>query len=78
MAIPFALFFGTLLGRGMSDYYGAYFISLVMALGISLTLWMTEFGLMPVLERRGIVGKDSPGFLVAIYYVVAAVIGTYL
>lgn len=77
-AIPFALFFGTLMGRGPSDYVGAYLISLIMAFGISLTLWATEYGLMPVLERRGIVGKNSPGFLVPIYYVVAGVIGTYL
>ena len=78
MAIPFALFFGVLMGHGASDYVGAYLVSFIMAVGISLTLWATEFGLMPVLARRGIVGEDSPGFLVAIYYMVAAVIGTYL
>lgn len=77
-AIPFALFFGTLMGRGPSDYVGAYLISLIMALGISLTLWATEFGLMPQLEKRRIVEPDSPGFVFAIYYVVAAMIGTYL
>ena len=79
VAIPFAIFFGTILGgRGIGDFVGAWLVSLIMALGISLTLWVTEFGLMPILEKRRVVGPDSPGFVVAIYYVVAAVLGTYL
>ena len=77
-AIPFAVFFGTLLGRGPSDYVGAYLVSFVMAFGISLTLWVNEFGVMPLLEKRRIVAPDSPGFVIAGYYAVAAVIGTYL
>jgi hypothetical protein len=78
-AVPFAIFFGTIMGgRRIGDFVGAWLVSLIMALGVSLTLWVTEFGIMPVLEKRRIVGSDSPGFVVAIYYVVAAVLGTYL
>lgn len=53
-AVPFALFFGTLMGRDFRDYVGAYEISLVMAIGISLTLWVTEHSLVPFLQGRRI------------------------
>jgi len=77
-AVPFALFFGTLQGHGPADYVGAYVISAIMAIGVSLTLWVTEYTLVPLLERSGVLTPQTPGHFVALYYVGASVLGTFL
>ncbi|MEO5616472.1 MAG: PP2C family protein-serine/threonine phosphatase [Candidatus Eisenbacteria bacterium] len=79
MGIPFALFFGTIMGRGggLESYVRAYNLSLVMAFGIGLTIWFTRFFLMPFLERRGVVKEDTPGWMHASYYMVMSLLASY-
>jgi Stage II sporulation protein E (SpoIIE) len=46
-AIPFGIFFGTLFGGGLRGYIDAYFISLVFAYVIGLSVWATEAFIRP-------------------------------
>jgi len=78
LAVPFALFFGTIMGRGnMDSFLIAYRLALVMAFGIGFAIWLTRYVLMPALERRGIVKEDTPGWVFGVYYMVISVLASY-
>ena len=78
LAVPFALFFGTVMGGGgFGGYLTAYKLSIVMALGIGLTIWLTRYALMPLLERRKIVTEKTPAWIHGVYYMITAVAGSY-
>jgi hypothetical protein len=78
LAVPFAVFFGTLMGGGgLRSFVIAYKLSVIMAVGIGLTIWYTRFFLMPLLDRLGIVKADAPGWMHAIYYMVMSILASY-
>ena len=78
MSIPFAFFFGMIMGGGtMHSFLTAYRMALVMAFGIGLAIWSTRFVLMPALEKRGIVKEDTPGWVFGVYYMVVAMVASY-
>jgi hypothetical protein len=60
MAIPFAVFFGLLNGRGdWSSFRIAYLIALVFSLAIGLSLWGLEHFLMPRVMKRTDPASDA-------------------
>src|SRR5262245_44638942 len=76
-AIPFALFFGTLYGRGWSGYGRAYVISLVFAAVIRLATVLVEHVLVPRFVPRRPDG--SHGWLPeSALYFVATVGGSFV
>jgi len=78
LAIPFAIFFGTVLGgTGRGAYLLAYEFSVIMAYGIGLTLWLTGHFLLPALERRGVLHEKTPGWWIGVIYVVTSVLASY-
>src|SRR5215831_2295085 len=64
LAIPFALFFGLLMGRGRAEYVLLYDLATVFAYANGLALWLMEYFGIPALRARGIV-KDPVPRLVA-------------
>jgi serine phosphatase RsbU (regulator of sigma subunit) len=76
-AIPFGIFFGLLFGRGRSDYVGAYIVSLVFAYSIAIAIWSTTYFLVPVLQRRNLLGGRNAGLVEAGLYFVVAVLGSF-
>lgn len=79
LSIPFAFFFGMLLGGGtLRSFFMAYRMALVMAFGIGLAIWATRFVLIPALEKRGIVREDTPGWMYGLYYMVVAMTASYV
>lgn len=76
-AVPFALFFGTLLGGGWPRYLGAYQAALVFAYTIAIMIWATSWFLIPRLQSRtpdG--GKGLPVWMEATTYAVTAMVGS--
>ena len=76
LAIPFALFFGTLSGGGRAGYAQAYRASLVFTYVVSLTFWFSETFVTPRLHRQE--GLPRPG-RVALYagvYMATAIAGS--
>ena len=47
LAVPFAIFFGTMNGASLSVYRGAYILSLYFAYSIALALWTLEYWILP-------------------------------
>jgi two-component sensor histidine kinase len=77
-AIPFALFFGTLFGRGLMGYWRAYQISLVFAFSIRVSLQLLEWFGLPALALRFAKNGRLPIAIEASSYAIASILGSYL
>jgi serine phosphatase RsbU (regulator of sigma subunit) len=75
-AVPFAIFFGTLLGGGWRRYVGAYWASLVFSYAVGLALWAAEHFVMPLVRPPADEGKREPVWLDAAVYGSAAMIAS--
>ncbi|HEY5908555.1 MAG TPA: PP2C family protein-serine/threonine phosphatase [Vicinamibacteria bacterium] len=51
-SLPFGIFFGTIFGASLRDYYGTYVVSLVFTSVIMVSLWAVRSFVVPALERR--------------------------
>jgi hypothetical protein len=75
-AVVFAIFFGTLFGATWRTYQRAYWIALIFATCIMLTLWATEHFVVPTLRRR--IPRWRPTFLnEGGIYMLASMIGSF-
>jgi serine phosphatase RsbU (regulator of sigma subunit) len=78
IAVPFALFFGTLNGSTPQAYVGAYILSLYFAFGIALALWALESLILPRLAGAA-EARTGRGILQRIaLYTVTSLAGSYL
>ncbi len=76
-SLPFALFFGTLFGRGgFRPYLVAYELALVFSAVISLSLWLLESFALPALGRRLPTWKPTL-LTVGLLYMVVSIAGTF-
>jgi serine phosphatase RsbU (regulator of sigma subunit) len=74
-AIPFALFFGTLFGRGMGGYLAAFKVSLVFTYVVGLGIWTVCHFLIPRLT----IPENTRGvWIVTSIYTGASFLGTYV
>jgi serine phosphatase RsbU (regulator of sigma subunit) len=77
LAVPFALFFGTIMGGTWPRYVGAYRAALVFAVVITVFIWATEWFLLPLLRGRDEEGrKGLPVWAEATIYAVMAMAGS--
>jgi len=79
-AVFFALFFGTLYSSGRGDvhaYLGAYVVSLIMALVISVFLWLAEHVVAPRLWRRASPTAGRIPLAEALFYMAVSIAGAY-
>jgi signal transduction histidine kinase len=77
VALPFALFFGTLTGTGWHNYVIAYEASLVFAFSIRLCLIGYEWLALPALRARIRTGQASP-WIEPVGYALMGVLGSYI
>jgi signal transduction histidine kinase len=77
-AVPFALFFGTLYGGGLSSYGWAYVVSLVFATTIRGAIGLAEQLVVPRLRRRAGAAVQYPWMLDAAVYMGVSVTASYL
>ena len=76
LAIPFALFFGVLMGRGLPDYLMLYKLAAVFAYVNALALWAAEYFLMPALQARKILPDPTPRGAATIFFSSATVVSS--
>ncbi len=77
LAIPFALFFGTLSGAHQRQYVGAYVASLYFAYAIALALWTLEYWILPHISMPE---EDTSGRRMLLrtgLYTAASFVGAY-
>ena len=76
-AIPFGLFFGTVFGSALFDYWRAYQMSLVFGFSIGTAIVLTRHFVQPRMERQG--NDDAgEGLRIGIAYTVACVFASYV
>jgi hypothetical protein len=78
LAVPFALFFGTLYGARLTVYRDAYLVSLLFAFVISLCLWAHEQVVVPRLRRPTARGRKPPPWLIPVSYAAVSIAGTFV
>jgi len=78
VAVPFALFFGTLYGASRAAYRSAYLLSLLFSFVISLSIWTLEHFVLPVVGRRTAAGREPPPWVFWASYGTASLFGTFL
>jgi serine phosphatase RsbU (regulator of sigma subunit) len=78
IAVPFALFFGTIFGRGRNAYVGAYWVSLIFAYSEALCMWaLTEF-ILPRLRGPKDGSGGSRWMTHTIWYAGAGLFGAFI
>ncbi|MET0552521.1 MAG: hypothetical protein ABW221_05760, partial [Vicinamibacteria bacterium] len=76
-SLPFGIFFGTIFGAGLRDFFGAYLVALVFTGVIMLALWTVRAFVVPALERRFLGWKGS--FLnEGLLYMATSLLGSFL
>lgn len=75
-SLPFGIFFGTVFGASLRDYYGAYVVALVFTGIIMLALWAVRAFLVPVLQRR-FVGWKSSFLNEGLLYMATSLLGSF-
>lgn len=77
VAIPFALFFGTLFGASLEDYLLSYRMSLVFGYCISACVWFVRNVVQPRIESQCLEEDSSIGWRIGASYVIASFVGAY-
>jgi signal transduction histidine kinase len=78
ISVPFALFFGTLMGSHPAGYLLAYKMSLVFAYAISLALWGVKQWIRPRLLRRAQAEGRTANLEIGVWIGAACIVASYL
>lgn len=76
MAVPFALFFGTLNGARLKSYVASYIVSLFFAYAIALTIWLLEHFVFRLIGNLGGATGRRLWIKIALYGV-ASLVGAF-
>ena len=76
-SLPFGIFFGTIFGASLRDYYGAYIVALVFTGIIMMALWAVRSFLVPELQRR-FVGWQSSFLNEGLLYMATSLLASFV
>ena len=77
LAVPFALFFGTLFGANIRSYVLCYKMSLIFALCICPGIWAVRNFVLPRLVREAR-DRQAMGIQIALWFVGVSIVGAYI